>query len=213
MEKTGTFGVPVSLYSYIAHLHTKRGIKMNTNRKPSFFKLSAIPAAILATVILLTPETGRAAETDHVLEVDPSVIPNQAFLYDSASSGALTPPPPASSPFESFAQSLLANQYLGAAYNNIHASGNDAIQITAVTSGTSSAAQTGVTAFVQRWNGTDWELYGPSKTNSSKTLNASVNYSMSVKNGYYYRIKSEHWASKGASRESNMIYSNTLPCL
>ncbi|WP_169833785.1 hypothetical protein [Saccharibacillus sacchari] len=210
MEKTGTKLVPVSLYTYVTHLHTKRGIKMNTNKKTHFFKLLAIPAIALVTASFAAPGVGQASESAPVTDNVFTALPERSLNESVMEPGALTPPPPPTLYYEGFASSLMASQYLVSAYSNLSTSGNSSLQISAETRSSASASQSGVTAGLERWTGSDWTEFGSTRTKSSGIAYNNLNYALSVTKGYYYRIKSDHWASSGINKESRTIYSSTV---
>ncbi|MEJ8306183.1 hypothetical protein [Saccharibacillus sacchari] len=183
---------------------------MNTNKKQSFFKLLAIPAITLITATLIAPGVGQASEADSVTEIFPPAVAVQPLAEASIEAGALTPPPPPTLNYESFAPSLIANRYIVSAYSNLSLSGSSELYIFARTTGSASASQTGVTAVLQRWTGSSWVEFGSSRVKSSVLSDNSVDYTLNVTKGYYYRVKSDHWASNGANKEVQVAYSNTV---
>lgn len=202
--------VPFSLYSYAPYLHRKRGIKMNTNKKPSFFKLLAIPAVTLVAATLIAPGVGQASEADSGADIAFPAAFEQSFDESLMETGALTPPPPPTLHVENFASSLTANQYLVSGYSDLTFSSNYALHIFAQTRGSGSASQTGVTAVLQRWTGSAWVQVGNARTKNSAVWDNNVDYTLNVTKGYYYRVKSDHWASRGTNKESQTAYSNTV---
>ncbi len=189
---------------------------MNTNKKRSMLKGFAVPAVALVLASVLSPGIGLAAETGAAEEPDavhtveftvPSLADANPLTLPNAP-GALTSPPPAS-PSNNLMQSLAANQYLTVTYCDLSASGSNSVRITAITKTSTVSAQAGVTAYLQYWNGSAWINIG-SPTTSVQSGSANVNYTTTVTKGYYYRVKSDHWATSGSSRESNVSYSNTV---
>ncbi|CAM3983815.1 hypothetical protein [Saccharibacillus endophyticus] len=183
---------------------------MNINKKTHFFKLLAIPAIALVTASLIAPGVGQASEseptTDHIFTTLPEKSLNESLMEP----GALTPPPPPTLYYEGFTSSLITSQYLVSAYSNLSISGSSSLQISAETKSSASASQGGVTVGLERWTGSDWVEFGKTRTKSSALAYNSLNYASNVTKGYYYRIKSDHWASSGINKESRTLYSSTV---
>lgn len=189
---------------------------MDTNKKRSFLKVFAVPAAALIFASVLSPSIGFASETETTEEQGateitefalPSLPDSDSMLFTNAP-GALTPPPPAS-PANNLMQSLVANKYLTAASSELFLAGPNSVRITAVTRTSNSTLRAGVTSYLQYWNGSAWVNFGAPSTSES-TYSASLSYTIGVTKGYYYRVKSDHWVSSGSERESSSSYSSTV---
>ncbi|OWR32648.1 hypothetical protein CDO73_03345 [Saccharibacillus sp. O23] len=189
---------------------------MDTNKKRSFLKVFAIPAAALVLASVLSPTIGFASATETTDEQGSAEVTEFALpsLPDSDSTvfpnapGALTPPPPAS-PANNLMQSLVANKYLTASSSELSLAGPNSVRVTAITRTSNSTLRAGVTSYLQYWNGSAWVNFGAPSTSES-TFSASVNYTTTVTKGYYYRVKSDHWVASGSDRESNSSYSGSV---
>ncbi len=185
---------------------------MDTNKKRSFLKICAVPAAAMVAASLIAPGIGEASEAEtnpnEVIEFTLPPIEDAAVPVLPNAPGALTPPPPPS-PSDNFMMSLAANRYLGNTYNQMTAAGSNTVTISAGTSSQGGVGQVGVTVTLQQWNGSSWVNIG-SPRSSTSIGSVGLNYNVTVAKGYYYRSQSEHWAGSGAARESGNAYSNSV---
>lgn len=184
---------------------------MNLNKQRSFFKFWAVPAAaLIGGMIIVGSGTGIAAETGSRDELPPLPLTQPIDTELPTPSGALTPPPPVAPYFENFNWGLSADKYLSSTYSNLSAAGSSSVHLFSSTAGTSAAIQTGVTVHLEQWTGSGWIPFQSSRSSSSFTSLAALKYMTDVTQGYYYRMKSDHWASRGISRDTNSVYSNTV---
>ncbi|MCQ4085499.1 hypothetical protein [Saccharibacillus sp. JS10] len=182
---------------------------MNLNTKSSFFKLLAIPTAILISTIILIPGSGYAEESPPVTQLPPLDTTQPPNIIRVP--GALTSPPPATNPNPGQHDST-TGKYLNSAYSNLNVDTLDrsSVLISSSTVGTSSSSRSGLSVSLERWNGSSWELFGERRTTSTATNSAVLKYKLPVLKGYYYRIKSEHWSMNGDHKEVTTVYSSTL---
>ncbi|WP_172251018.1 hypothetical protein [Saccharibacillus deserti] len=182
---------------------------MNPHKQRSLSKFLAVPASAFLLVYLLVPGIGQAEEVPE--DPLPTALEQQTFSSFGLPQlpGALTPPPPLS-PSANSRQDLIHNKYLKNGMSSLQIEGETAVHISATTIASADASQSGVTASLQRWTGNSWvEEAGP-MSSSSLSGSSTLNFNKSLIKGYYYRIKSEHWASGGGMRESSTVFSSTL---
>ncbi|NGZ74626.1 hypothetical protein [Saccharibacillus alkalitolerans] len=178
------------------------------NKKNSLIKFFGTVAAALVVASVAAPGNGLASDADNVTVLPPLQISDPALIGLPKAPGALTSPPPLP-PAQNFSQTLANNKYLKDVSSAITAVGNSSVYVTATSSGSPAATQVGVTATVQRWTGNAWVDIPSPVPNSSVTSTSSVGFTKSVTKGYYYRVKSEHWATGGGSREISTLFSGT----
>ncbi|GGO02089.1 hypothetical protein [Saccharibacillus kuerlensis] len=174
-----------------------------------FFKWFAIPAATIIIASIFSPgKSTLASEANGVTQLPSLQITDPPFVGIPMASGALTSPPPIP-PAQYYARDLANNKYLKDISSNIAALGNSSIYITAYSSGSPEAGQMGVTVTIQRWTGSSWVDLSSRTTNGSVSTTSSVSFSKAITKGYYYRVKTEHWASGAENRESRTLFSDT----
>ncbi|QDH23312.1 hypothetical protein [Saccharibacillus brassicae] len=180
---------------------------MNRYGPRSFFQFFARPAALLIVASLVVPGTGQATETEEAQELSPPQIQLPIGLPQMP--GALTPPPPLSPALDAL-QEMTNNKYLKNGTSSIRAEGRSSLRLSAATVCSSAASRSGVALSLQRWDGSAWVLENTATAISESSGSSMLNFSKQVQKGYYYRVRSDHWASGGGLRETSTLFSNTL---
>ncbi|WP_172193756.1 hypothetical protein [Saccharibacillus qingshengii] len=183
---------------------------MNPDNPSSLSKFLAVPASAFLLVSLLVPGIGQAEEVPETPQ--PAALEQQTFssFGRPQASGALTLPPPPLYPSADSRQDLIHNKYLKNGMSSLQVEGGTEAYIAAMTITSAAASQSGVTASLQRWTGSSWVEEGGPMSSSSLSGSSTLSFNKNLIKGYYYRIKSEHWASGGGMRESSTVFSNTL---
>ncbi|CAH1215435.1 hypothetical protein PAECIP111893_03968 [Paenibacillus plantiphilus] len=127
--------------------------------------------------------------------------------------GALTPPPPPivdqPPPPSAFDP---AHDYLEDGLSNIAQTPHQSsATINGTTHATQLVDQIGVTFYLHRWTGNQWENVGnPIYRSSTQKTSFSINVTWNVTAGYYYRAKTLHWVMEGGIYEQGERISNYI---
>jgi hypothetical protein len=131
---------------------------------------------------------------------------NSLIAASAAAQGPFTMAPPAE-PQSVFNPNHL---YLDNGTNSISAS-TGSITVSALTTATQIVDSIGITFYVQKWNGSAWEVVGSGTTMSGNLLIAYSNaITKSVTAGYYYRARTIHWVIENGVYEEGERFSNIV---
>ncbi|MDO3412269.1 hypothetical protein QWJ34_21070 [Saccharibacillus sp. CPCC 101409] len=167
--------------------------------------LKGFAAPVLALTLALGAFAGIGEASDAAV-LNPSAPENfQLPIVE----GALTPPPPLFHEDESFS-TLGANKYLKGGAGTIEFDGGSSASIDAYTRGTPSSLSVGFTAVIQQWDGAKWLNASSGMTGSSSSSYIANSFNQTLTRGYYYRVRSDHWAKSSGTRENLTSYSRTV---
>jgi hypothetical protein len=131
---------------------------------------------------------------------------NSEIAALAAPQGALTAAPPVE-PMSVFNPNHL---YLDNGTSSISASSGK-VTVSATTTASQIVDSIGITFYVQKWNGSVWEVVGSGTTTGGNQL---ITYSntvpKSVTAGYYYRARTIHWVIENGVYEEGERFSNTV---
>lgn len=142
-----------------------------------------------------------------------ALLPVQlANAEGSSVQGAKTPPPPIEAglvqPFGVFDPN---HKYLDSGSATLSNDGGGKVVVSGRTTAKQTVDTVGVSTLVQRWTGSAWVDVG--STSTSTATNRSTVYgseSRELSTGYYYRIKSTHWAKQGDTTEQGVKYTGSI---
>ncbi|CAM2778489.1 hypothetical protein PASE110613_00250 [Paenibacillus sediminis] len=124
-----------------------------------------------------------------------------------AESGALTSPPPIEFQTNSLNSSF---QYLYDGSNSFTNLGNLQVKLTGTTYAYDVVDSIGVDITLQRWTGAQWVDVSTINKSGTNVATYSGEGTWSVTSGYYYRVKTFHWAKEGTVKESSALYSSSV---
>ena len=147
-------------------------------------------------------------------------IPATAAPAKKFENGALTPPPPPEdfttryySTTSGAAPGTISinstwnssDLYLSQGTSNLSNKGNGSATYAATTMATQIVEKVGAQAQIQRWTGSYWTtvLNSENKTMTNDQT-CTVNGTVSIISGYYYRVVSTHWVSHNGRYESGV---------
>jgi hypothetical protein len=85
------------------------------------------------------------------------------------------------------------------------------VTVSATTSANQVVDSIGITFYVQKWNGSAWEVVGSgSTTGGNQLITYSNTVTKSVTSGYYYRARTIHWVIENGVYEEGERFSNTV---
>ncbi|OAB42451.1 hypothetical protein [Paenibacillus glacialis] len=138
-----------------------------------------------------------------------SVQVSAADAQETLEPGALTTPPPTS-------ESILplsinpSFKYLYDSKLSLNNVGNLNVRIDVSTMAYETVNSIGADVSIERWTGSNWLTIQTRYLSSVSTDFYSGSADFTVTSGYYYRAKSNHWATKGNVKEEFTAYTSSM---
>lgn len=149
-------------------------------------RMNAISAAVLSFVVLFGGSVG-------------------ATLHEARAEGSS-----ASVDIGAFSVFNPSHLYLNNGTSSISAS-TGSVSVSAATTAVTTVDSIGITVYVQKWNGSNWETVGSGYTlggNNASSYSNSV--SKSVASGFYYRARTIHWVIENGTYEDGEKFTSSV---
>lgn len=136
------------------------------------------------------------------------IFPTVGFASSYEPGAKTSPPPSIFLPFTSFDPNFI---YLENGKGDITNIGNGKIAVSGYSSATQYVDTIGIKLIVQKWTGSVWEDYNiGTELTQSDELDVYTSKQINVDTGYYYRVRSIHWAIHKGVREQGDRYSSSI---